>query len=196
MCSSLFGRDFTGQLLPLPPTASMRSMDSALTQLCVARARLKSNTRPVGLRFALITLRLLEHWRSHLDLDTDSVLIVLATLAITMEKFTRGELEAELRDVNTTIPPGYLSRCNVSSIAAATGMNRETTRRKVGDLVEAAILVRDTRGWLRVSPEYTRAVPTDRLICSHLESLVHATNELLRLGAVEVRLHPERGCRS
>ena len=171
-------------------------MDSALTQLCVARARVESNTRPVGLRFALITLRLLEHWRSYLDLDTDSVLIVLATLAITMEKFTRGDLEAEFRDVNTTIPAGYLSRCNVSSIAAATGMNRETTRRKVGDLVEAAILARDSRGWLRVSPEYTRAIPTDHLICSHLESLVHATNELLRVGVVEARLHPERGCRS
>ena len=64
-------------------------------------------------------------------------------------------------------------------------MNRETTRRKVGFLVEAGVLVRDTRGWLRVSPEYTRAVPTDRLIYSHLESLVHATNELLRYGVLE-----------
>jgi hypothetical protein len=160
-------------------------MDSPLTQLCVARAGLESNTRPVGLRFALLTLRSLEHWRLHLDLDTDSVLIVLATLAITMEKFTRGDLKAELRDVRTTIPAGHLSRCNVSSIAAATGMNRETTRRKVGFLVEAGVLVRDTRGWLRVSPEYTRAVPTDRLIYSHLESLVHATNELLRYGVLE-----------
>ncbi len=172
----------------MPPTASMLSMDSALTQLCVARARVESNTRPVGLRFALMTLRLLEHWRSHLDLDADSVLIVLATLAITMEKFTRGDLEAELRDVNTMIPAGNLSRCNVSSIAAATGMNRETTRRKVGCLLEAGILVRDTSGWLRVSPEYTRAVPTDRLIFAQLEMLVHATNELLRLGALEARL--------
>lgn len=170
-------------------------MDRVPTQLCVARAGVESNTRPAGLRFALLTLRLLEHWRSHLGLDTDYVLIVLATLAITMEKFTRGDLEAELRDVRTTIPAGHLSRCNVSSIAAATGMNRETARRKVDYLLEAAILVRDTRGWLRVSPEYTSAVPTGHLICSHLESLVYATNELLRQGVLDARLSPEIGPR-
>src|SRR3954447_24556034 len=115
----------------------------------------QANSRPVGLRFALMTLRLMEHWRSHLDVDHDSAIIVLATAAITMEKFTRASFEPPLRDIRSDMPPAQLTKCNVGSIAAATGLNRETTRRKVNTLVAAGILVRDD-GFIRLSPEYTR----------------------------------------
>ena len=46
-----------------------------------------------------MTLRLLEHWRSHLGVDTASALVVLATASITMEKFTRVDFERELREL-------------------------------------------------------------------------------------------------
>lgn len=127
-----------------------------------------------------MTLRLLEHWRSHLGVDTASALVVLATASITMEKFTRVDFERELRDIRRTMPPEKLTKCNVASIAAATGMNRETARRKVSALVAAGILLRDEVAALRLSPDYTRMVPTDALLRSQLETLVFSTNDLLR----------------
>lgn len=149
-------------------------------QLRIRAASAAANSRPVGLRFALMTLRLLEHWRSHLGLDTDSALIVLATAAITMEKFTRLDLEPELRNIRTAMPPEKLTRCNASCIAAATGLNRETARRKVNSLVAAGILLKDEGGSLRLSAAYTRMVPTDDLLTSQLETLIQAANEFLR----------------
>jgi hypothetical protein len=128
----------------------------------------------------MMTLRLMEHWRSHLGVDTDSALIVLATLSVTMEKLTRSEVEPALRDVQSTLPSDILTKCNVSGIAEATGLNRETARRKVNSLVDAGILLRDNEGWLRVSPGYTRTVPTSALLTRHLETFVHASNEFLR----------------
>ena len=127
-----------------------------------------------------MTLRLLEHWRSHLGVDTASALVVLATASITMEKFTRVDFERELRDIRRTMPPEKLTKCNVASIAAATGMNRETARRKVSALVAAGILLKGDVGALRVSPDYTRMVPTDEMLRSQLETLVFSTNDLLR----------------
>ena len=114
-------------------------------------------------------------------MDHDSAIIVLATAAITMEKFTRASFEPPLRDIRSSMPPAQLTKCNVGSIAAATGLNRETTRRKVNTLVAAGILVRDD-GFIRLSPEYTRSVRTSDMLRSLLETLVHSTNELVRDG--------------
>jgi DNA-binding transcriptional ArsR family regulator len=134
----------------------------------------------------MMTLRLLETWRSELGLDLDSVLIVLATAAITMEKYTRQDFDPDLRDIRSAMPAELLTRCYVSSIAAATGLNRETARRKVKPLLAAGILLADERGSIRLSPDYTRRVRTNDMLCKHLQTIVHTTNELLKLDVVDV----------
>lgn len=154
--------------------------------LTIQTPKAEANSRPVGLRFALMTLRLLEHWRSHLNVDHDSALIVMATVAITMEKYTRADFEQQDRDIRADMRSDQLTQCNVRSIAAATGLNRETTRRKVKALVESGVLLREGNS-LRLSPEYTRSVRTSELLRSLLETLVHSTNELTRDGVLRAR---------
>jgi hypothetical protein len=132
-----------------------------------------------------MTLRLLEHWRAHLGVDQDSALIVLATAAITMEKFTRLDFAAELKDIRNEMPSEMLTRCNISSIAAATGLNRETTRRKVQGLVTAGVLVAERRGSFRLNQTYTLSVGTNELLRSQLQTVVRATNGLLRDGILQ-----------
>ena len=154
--------------------------------LTINKPKAEANSRPVGLRFALMTLRLLEHWRLHLKVDHDSALIVMATVAITMEKFTRADFEQEQRDIRAEMRADQLTKCNVRSIAAATGLNRETTRRKVKALVGSGVLLSE-RASLRLSPDYTRSVGTSDLLRSLLETLVHSTNELARDGVLRSR---------
>lgn len=148
--------------------------------LTIHQAEATANSRPVGLRIALMTLRLLENWRAHLGLDQDCALIILATAAITMEKFTRLDFEPEHRDIRCTMPADLLTRCNVSSIAAATGLNRETARRKVQTLLSGGQLIADDKGSLRLSPEYTREVQTAEMMSSQLLTLVQTANGLLK----------------
>lgn len=138
-----------------------------------------------------MTLRLLEHWRLHLGLDHDSTLIVIATAAITMEKFTRTDFRPDQRDIRTEIRADELTKCNVRSIAAATGINRETARRKVKALVASGILLSEGSA-VRLNPEYTRSVATSEMLSSLLETLVRAVNELVREGV----LHPTASVRS
>ena len=150
------------------------------SSLTIQQAEAIANSRPVGVRMALMTLRLLENWRGHLGLDHDSALIILATAAITMEKFTRLDFEPEHRDIRRTMPAGLLTRCNVSSLAAAAGLNRETTRRKVQALLNGGKLVADDKGSLRLSPDYTREVQTSEMMSSQLLTLVQTANGLLK----------------
>jgi hypothetical protein len=151
-----------------------------VSSLSIRKREAAARSRPAGLRLALMTLRLLENWRSHLGLDHDSALIILATAAITMEKFTRLDFDAGHRDVRNPMPPELLTKCNVSSIAAATGMNRETARRKVQSLLSEGMLVTDDKGSIRLSPDYTRALQTDEMMSSQLQTLVQTANGLLK----------------
>jgi hypothetical protein len=157
--------------------------------LIVSQAEAEANSRPLGLRMAMMTLRLLEHWCEHLELDRDSALIVLATAAISMEKFTRTELDPHLKDIRTAMPADRLTHCNVSSIAAATGLNRETARRKVLALIELGILFSDSRGSIRLSADYTRRVRTSEMLRQQLETLVRTSNDLLKERIVECVPH-------
>jgi len=155
--------------------------------LTIHKSKAEARSRPVGLRFAMMTLRLLEHWRTHLGVDHDSALIVMAAAAITMEKFTRTDFDPDQRDIRTVMRADQLTKCNVRSIAAATGLNRETTRRKVKALVESGVLLSEGAS-IRLSPEYTRSVATTDMLQSLLETLVHSTNELARDGVLVPRL--------
>lgn len=56
-------------------------------------------------------------------------------------------------------PPADMSRLtNVESIASATGIPRETVRRKVGEMVEAGWIVKGERGRLSVTAAATAAL--------------------------------------
>ena len=176
-------------MLFLAPPSNLRSLVIAAAMLMIRTTEAEANSRAVGLRFALMTLRLLEHWRSHLNLDHDCAVIVMATAAITMEKFTRSEFQLGQRDIRSEIPAAQLTMCNISSIAAATGLNRETTRRKVNALTTAGILLIEGRSSIRLNPEYTRSLDTSEMLSSFLETLVHSTNDLIRDGILHSPAH-------
>ena len=138
------------------------------------------------MRIALLTLGLLEDWRSHLGLDLHSVLIVLATAVVTMEKLTRQEFDTPLHDIRCDMPPELLTRCYVSSIAVAAGLNRETARRKVRQLIDDGVLIADARGSIRLSTDYTRKVNTSDMLRRHLLSFVRSANGLLKDDVIEL----------
>jgi len=114
-------------------------------QLALDPDALAANSRLTAIRLALLTSRAMENWREGVG-DNASAMILLAVVAISGERLTRTELPEALRSVATALPPGFAAGCNVASIAAATGLNRETTRRKVAALVEAGHLARSAEG--------------------------------------------------
>src|SRR5689334_11785950 len=98
-----------------------------MMRLKINETELKAQSRLVGLRLAILTLRCMENWKHDVD-DYDRAMILLSVAAITAERLLRGNPDERLKSMNEALPPEIMSRCNVSSIASATGLNRETTR--------------------------------------------------------------------
>ena len=134
----------------------------------------------------MLTLRCMENWRHDVE-DCEKALILVAVMAICGERFTRGvQIEEEFRDLRTILPEDRIPRCNISSIASATGLNRETARRKVNELIEAGMLERCPAGRVSIRPERLDTETTVQILRRQLEAVVGAMNQLIRDGAVRV----------
>ena len=141
-------------------------------------------SRLTAIRLALLTSRAMENWREGVG-DNDSAMILLAVVAITGERLTRAELPEDLRNVAVPLPPGYAAGCNISSIAAATGLNRETTRRKVSALIERAFLCRSEEGEICFPAARQQDPATLEFLRRQLEAVVRFANDSLRDGVLK-----------
>lgn len=143
------------------------------------------STRITGIRAALLMTRSLEIWRRGRH-DPQNVLIILAVISITSEKFMRADLEARYHALGEYLPIERLQGCNVASIAAATGMNRETVRRRVRQLLETGSLVRTDSGDIALSPGKVGQDSAADLVRRQLEALAKFANDSLRDGVFRI----------
>lgn len=102
--------------------------------------------RKIGLHLAISGLRIVEEYRRVYGDDNDRVMIILAVVASTLERTIRADETGEFSDIRQAVPDEHIAPCNVASIAVATGLPRETARRKVNALIADGILRRDRRG--------------------------------------------------
>jgi len=142
-----------------------------------------ANSRTTGIRAALFMTRSLELWRRD-RLDAESVQIILAVIAITSEKFVRKELRPEHRSLDAYLPLEDLQSCNLASIAAATGINRETVRRRVSKLIDAGSLIKSENGDIALPPGKVQDPSAADLIRRQLEALARFANECMRDGVI------------
>ena len=152
--------------------------------LVVNPAQMDRKSRIVALRLVLLTLRCMENWKHDVD-DYDRAMILVAVAAITAERLLRADHSQSHAALDEPLPPGLMARCNVSSIASATGLNRETTRRKVDSLIERGLLVRLDNGTITFAPGVIQEQSTQELIRRQLEGVVRTANDLVRDGVLE-----------
>jgi hypothetical protein len=144
------------------------------------------NSRLTGIRLAILTARSVELWRRDVH-DVQNAMIIVAVIAITSEKLTRAELPPEQRALENYLPLAELQRCNVASIAAATGLNRETARRRVEGLIKAGSLIKTADGEIALPPERVQEPAALALVRKQLEAVTRFVNDALRDGIFEVR---------
>lgn len=140
------------------------------------------NSRVVGIRMTLLTLRLADNW-ARLFGDPEAARIALAIIATVSERLTRMELEGDLRTLARPMPASQLTRCNVSAIAEATGLNRETARRKIQQLVQQGLIVRDGNS-ITLAPGFTQSETVSKMVAEQLDELRRTANAFLLLGVL------------
>lgn len=103
-------------------------------------------SRVAGVAVAAYTLRAMERWRTNVA-DLEGAMIMLAVIAISAARLLREEdLPEQYRRLEAPIDRALLTKVNIAGIAHATGLNRETARRKVNELIAAGQLVRAEGG--------------------------------------------------
>jgi hypothetical protein len=152
-------------------------------QLLVDEAEASAKSRLTAIRSAILLTRSMEVWRRG-RMDPETVLIILAVIAITSEKFTRAGLDEEYRALDVYLPLEKLQACNVASIAAATGLNRETTRRRVEALIKNGSLIRTEAGDIALPPDKVQERSAIKLVRTQLDAVVRFANESLRDGVL------------
>ena len=152
-----------------------------MVQLIIDERRAEANSRITAIRAAIMLMRSMELWRRD-RLDPQNVLIILAVISITSEKLMRANLDPKFHALNTYLPLEQLQGCNVASIAAATGLNRETVRRRVQELIAGGSLIRTDAGEIALPPERVNEASALELVRKQLEALARFANDSLRDG--------------
>lgn len=151
--------------------------------LIIDENAVRDRSRPAAIAMTLFTLRCMEQWKHDVE-DYDRAMILVAVAAITSERLLRTSLSPEESDLGNPIGLDRLARCNVSSLAAATGINRETTRRKVKSLIDQGLLERHDDGTVTFAPGVLQRADTLGLVRRQIEAAVRLVNDLMRLGVV------------
>jgi DNA-binding MarR family transcriptional regulator len=153
----------------------------------------EAKSRLVHIALLNLNLRFMENWRSaqiHSDgsaLDYESLMILMAIIVIGAERVLRTELEDELQTLALQLPSGQVGKVNLSSIASATGINRETVRRRVNNLQKAGWVERDRDGVRTVQG----VIPYEDLrtiIGAQVNALTLTANQLARMGVLSASM--------
>jgi hypothetical protein len=123
-----------------------RALGVATMKFQIDDERAGVQLRKIGLQLAISGLRIVEEYRRVYGDDNDRVMIILAVVASTLERAIRGDENGEFSDLRFIVPDDQIGPCNIASISVATGLPRETARRKVNALIAEGILSRDRRG--------------------------------------------------
>ena len=150
----------------------------------VDEAKFEECGRVAGIAIAAYTMRAMERWRQNLT-DYDCVMIMVSVIAISSERLLRTGMPHEFRTLSRPIDTALLSKVNISSIAHATGLNRETARRKINDLIEQGLLARGSDGNISFAPGLVQGEVIRAQIRGQLGDIAAVANQLIRMGVLD-----------
>lgn len=134
-------------------------------------------------RLASMQLRLMEVWREAAG-GHQEALVLMAVGAILGDRASRSALDPSLRSLSKAIPETQTTKCNLSSISAGTGLNRETVRRIVNRLIKSGRLVRCADGSINFIDGLTQGSEAKHLGEAQLKEFSRTASLLLRDGVL------------
>jgi hypothetical protein len=146
----------------------------------IARDKYEANSRI----FAIAFVRFFQQaCRAQMKLFADDIdLVVVAgsvAIANIETRMRDKDFRREFRDVSTVVGIDRQRGCNALSVAEATGLPRETVRRKINRLVEMGILVRRGVGDYVLRPGVIQTPPFADMFRDMSDELLRMVNECL-----------------
>ena len=152
----------------------------------------EEKSRLVLVSFTTLSMRLMENWRQLISdvsgqmPDYEKTMILGAIITIGAEKLTRTELEPHFQSLADRFPVDRLTKCNVASVAAAVGLNSETVRRKIRELIDMKLVVKEPDGSLQIAPNILELRAVRDTLQAQLELLRRISNQLIKLHSLRI----------
>jgi len=127
----------------------------------------------------------MEYW-SRLAGGYDEAMVLVAVAAIKTDKFSRAQMSEDQMDLQNPLDQSAYAKCSISSIAEATGLNRETARRKVNDLVERGYLERVGRSSVVFRTGFQQEAVVQEAVDAQLEAFRRTAEALVRDGILDL----------
>jgi len=156
-------------------------------------------------RVATVPERMADHWRVAMFALTNlflsmhrtftgheghspSVVLIYCTVSVgNIQKLMRERSVPREFTATAVLPREWVVPMSRSAIAATTGLARETVRRHVAQMIEAGLLVEDTRGGVTVVPGAIQDRGLEPLLEALITEFSRTSDALLRAGVIEVR---------
>lgn len=152
--------------------------------LTVNKEVASAKSRLAAHRIISMRLRMISAWREVTE-GHDESLILMAVVAITGDRLIRSSECLELRNMAHPVPRELLGHCNISSIALATGLNRETARRAIQRLISRGILERGADRSIHFVAGRMQGPNAFRISEMQMEEFTRTANALMRDGVLE-----------
>lgn len=156
-----------------------------MKRIVVDEEAAESKSRIAFVSLLRLNLRLMDNWRRvQIDIwgrafDYESTLILIAIVVVGAERLLEHGVDPGLQTLANPMPLERLRRCNISSIAAATSLNRETVRRRIKSLEEAGLVTRD-RGGVRIAFGVLQRPEMREVVRSQLFATARTVSELMQ----------------
>lgn len=154
-------------------------------RIAIDDAQATTKSRIAAHRLIGMRLRLLALWRQVTG-GHDESLVLMAVIAITGDRLAAQDASADFTDMANSVPRRLLGRCNVSSIAEATGLNRETARRVIQKLIKRGILERSPDRSIHFTEGRMQGTNAYLISRVQLEEFARTANALLKLGVLRI----------
>ncbi len=158
--------------------------------------RAEAQLRPIALNAANGVLRTMEDFRRVYGNDLDTVMIVLAVAVISMAPYGQFGADTDYADQRQPIPDAALAPCNMASIAEATGLPRETARRKTLQLIRQGILRRTNTGSIALVFNAENRGPLYEAVRRQPHQAARLAMLLIEAGILEPQSRGRTACRA
>lgn len=116
--------------------------------------------------------------------------IIFHTISLASSPLVANDPEAlgPYKSMRLPLPAEMQVPCSALSVAEATGLPRETTRRKIKEMVAENLLQEDPRGGYRLATGVLQRPEIVAIFEQNVRSLVRFTNASVALGALQIEV--------
>lgn len=147
----------------------------------------EGHARLFSYQFSQFFQRVMREYQHTFDGDLEKALIIHAMASTNISRVIGDDaLRREWSSLDGVIPTEHQTPSNALSIAEATGIPRETTRRKIKLLIAEGLLMEDERGGYRLAPGFVQSEPMRALVAFQMREMIRLVNLALEGGFVSV----------